>query len=292
MNAIIKTNKILSHNMESAPFVWNDNKIYYIQCVRTESPFSTKLQLYDFETNQQISEFGYGLGLMSCIVENNTLYVFATTNWTTSGNKVQRIKSTDLINWSSPVDILVESSSVTAYNTSICKNPINGEFVLVIEQKVNSHSYIGFNFWKSTTGIEGTFINFGEYFGGIAIYAACPSIRCTTDGDYYVWFLTNSGGPGGDGGVVGITAGNYYERLVKLNGFTGATWKMSLCPFLAPEGTEAKNVSDLDLIHHQGITYIFYAAGNQAAYPYGWSYSTYATFSGTIDELITSLYIG
>ena len=281
---LIKTGRLLpsSNNIElEADFFEFDGVLYIITAT------SQVLEIYRVSDGTRISTFSTGIGFPSCLLVGSTLYVLVTTNWLVTANTVKLYKTTDLTNFTFVKNILTAGASDTLYNTTLCANPaVAGEYVIAIEQKISTDAQFSTRWYKSTTGVEGTYNLIGDKMGGAAYISSCPWMWCTAAGDYYTFFLVLSGA-GGDGlSDRGIRAGDFYTNIVKMGSFTSATWTWGKAPFLVAEGNEGKNNSDVSCVEHKGKTFVSYATGNQLDY----GSKTYAIWDGTIDELCTTFH--
>jgi hypothetical protein len=251
---------------ESAPFVWND-KLCYLLCVRNTDNTSAHFEIRDFETGNNISTFADNFFGVSCLVKNNKLYIFGSSPFYGDNNSIYMIETSDLIHFSPPVLVIKGNSEMVIFNTSVCEGP-SGKYTIVYETREQGKPTFGMRFvesddlvnWKVKSG----------YFGGVT-YMACPTIRYSSGNYYLLWLASEEG--------------KFITKVSKINNdFQSLT--TSKKNFLYPRSGEGINNSDADLVYFKGKTYVFYGTGDQAT----WSNLTYATFYGTLEELLTKYF--
>lgn len=258
---IIKTHERLANEFEAQPFIWK-GKLKYILQKRFSSGAGNgidgaALQIYDFETKKLEHEFAQGQILPSIIIENGKAYVFSVNKWATANTSIILNTSTDLINWTSQVLFIKDK----VFNTTVSKTTTG---------YVMAYEIFNGNDLSTQFMVSNDLINWNQ--SGVIFSedhdASCPTIRFI-DGKYYLWYLIRYEGKP-----------YYITKIARSDDL--ANWEISPKVFLAPDISELQNNSDMDLETFNGVTYIFYNAGNQNDQ----FWVTYATYSGDIEKLV------
>lgn len=242
-----------------------------MECIRPASG-GTEAEYYillrDAETGDELARCAQGYGLASVIVQDQTLYIFAS-RWDRGDWKdVTLFKSSDLIRWDKKPVILGENESL--FNSSVCR----GEDGFVMAYESNDPVYPPFTIKFAHSPDLEIWHKLPEAIFGTDRYAACPAIRFV-DGYYYVLYLEQR--------QPRWVFETYITRSKDLH-----HWELSASnPVLQAEGLEEGiNASDPDLIELQGKTYLYYSVGDQLT----WMNIKRAAYAGTIEAFLKSWY--
>lgn len=226
------------------------------------------LLLRDAETGAELARFAEGYGLASAFVDGDTFYAFASRwedgNW----NDVTRFSSKDLNQWETAVAITQEDEHL--FNSSVCK----GADGYVMAYESNDPAYPAFTTKFAASPDLNTWTKLPEATFGTNRYTACPFIS-HVNGYYYVLYLERR-------------APRWYFETYITRSKDLKTWELSGSnPVLAPAAlAEGINVSDPDLIEHEGKTRLYYAAGDQRT----WMDIKWAEYEGGITRFLEGWY--
>src|SRR3990167_10907051 len=115
---ITKSGVWLQNATEASWFVWN-SELYYIYTNRPATGPATNMKIIKFSDQSVVATFGTDYGCQDVLVDNGTLYVFATKcymDFTHTGNSIVKFTSTNLTTWSGPTTIYTAESSGQVYN--------------------------------------------------------------------------------------------------------------------------------------------------------------------------------
>ncbi len=261
---------------EATPIIWNGRLLVVDSGLNVRDPFTDELiSNYPLASNE--------FGLVCAIVSNGQCYVFGSTGLnlfgyeTQPGNKVMMMQSSDLRNWSTPIEVYKAPSDRAVYNTSVA--PCPGGFVMCMEIR-DSSTHEG---WFSERFAFSSDLKSFSDIGGILhpnSYSSCPSIRYV-GGFYYVIHdeaLNN-------GGFESWSA--FVSRSLDLIHWQDQRkdWAL-LAPFNGPDferhnGNQASCNSDVDLVEWNGSVYLVYDFGDQKT----WGGEGLAKFDGTMQEM-------
>jgi hypothetical protein len=222
------------------------------------------LYIDDLQTGKEVARFGQGHSFVSAYVNDNELNVFAL-EFTDFGRimnstGIDRLVSTDLKNWKTGKAILPEGGE-HLFNSSVCRD--DKGYLMAYES--DKPVQFCFKFARSTDLSKWEKISGLTFTGENHEYSACPVIRYFKP-YYYVIYL--------------------YAPIEDRNGWISylarskdlADWELSpFNPILEAEAGEGKNNSDVDLLEHEGKTYLYYATGDQET----WGTVRVAMFNGT-----------
>lgn len=248
-------------------FIWN-NELYYIYTNRPVSGTATNMKLIKFSDHSVVATFGTDYGCQDAIVDSGTLYVFATRcymDFSHLGNSIVKFSSTNLTTWTGPTTIYTVEGSGQMYNTTVGKDASGN---VVVGYDVHNPSW--YNEYFVTRFLTSTnYTNWSSV--GTASYAwrdhGCASLHFI-NGAWYIW------------GFKSVTGG-WQTISAKTTDFLNFT--ISKIPTLKPTYEwEDINTTDPDLIEFDNKVYIAYMTGDQSTY----MRSTYATYSGTLAQLI------
>jgi hypothetical protein len=267
---IKKDNSVSFYNrMEATPFIWN-NKLYMMIDDRQSEDNSSNpkkyIEIYD-ENDTLVSRTQTSLSFASAIVDNGTLYVTGST-----GDKLSQIKTTDLINWTTPKVVFNGITEAELFNTSIDKEA-DGSYIMSYETCEPNTKCFNIRFLKSydleNWAEIGTFYKPNEY-------AACPTIR-VVDGVYYMFYL-----------IVAFNEGKVYYPTYVAKSTDLINWQISDKVILSPLETdgELNNNSDMDLIEKDGKVIINYATGDQITH----TNIKRARYNGTLKQLVAEFF--
>lgn len=222
------------------------------------------LYIDDLQTGKEVARFGQGHSFVSAYVNDNELNVFAL-EFTDFGRimnstGIDRLVSTDLKNWKTGKAILPEGGE-HLFNSSVCRD--DKGYLMAYES--DKPVQFCFKFARSTDLSKWEKISGLTFTGENHEYSACPVIRYFKP-YYYVIYL-HAPIEGRNGWI------SYLARSKDL-----ADWELSpFNPILEAEAGEGKNNSDVDLLEHEGKTYLYYATGDQES----WGTVRVAMFNGT-----------
>lgn len=226
------------------------------------------LLLRDAETGAEIARFAEGYGLASAFVHEDTFYAFASRweegNW----NDVTCFSSRDLKAWESTVAIVQENEHL--FNSSVCRGPEG--FAMAYES--NDPAYPAFTTKFAVSPDLKTWTKVPEATFGTNRYTACPFIT-HANGFYYVLYLERR--------EPRWFFETYITRSKDLKGWERSAANPVLSPAALGEGI---NVSDPDLIEHDGKTRLYYAAGDQLT----WMNILWAEYNGPLSRFLESWY--
>lgn len=239
--------------MENTP-VWFDSSLLLVSNYRPGGAFAKGKNAYlyieDMQSGNEVSRFGTGHSFVSAFVDDEQLNVFALEfsdfGKVMNSKGINRFVSGDLKNWKQSLAISPEGNE-HLFNSSVCKD--DKGYLMAYESDKPVQFCFKFarstdlNNWKKLDGIA--------YTGENAEYSACPVIRYFAPW-YYVIYL-HAPQPGHKGWI------SYMSRSKDL-----LSWELSpFNPILEASKGEGKNNSDVDLLEHDGKTYIYYATGDQ-----------------------------
>lgn len=222
------------------------------------------LYIDDLQTGKEVARFGQGHSFVSAYVNDNELNVFAL-EFTDFGRimnstGIDRLVSTDLKNWKTGKAILPEGGE-HLFNSSVCRD--DKGYLMAYES--DKPVQFCFKFARSTDLSKWEKISGLTFTGENHEYSACPVIRYFKP-YYYVIYL-HAPIEGRNGWI------SYLARSKDLT-----DWELSpFNPILEAEAGEGKNNSDVDLLEHEGKTYLYYATGDQES----WGTVRVAMFNGT-----------
>ena len=226
------------------------------------------LLLRDAETGAELARFAEGYGLASAFVHGDTFYAFASRweegNW----NDVTCFSSRDLKAWESTVAIVQENEHL--FNSSVCRGPEG--FAMAYES--NDPAYPAFTTKFAVSPDLKTWTKVPEATFGTNRYTACPFIT-HANGFYYVLYLERR--------EPRWFFETYITRSKDLKGWERSAANPVLSPAALGEGI---NVSDPDLIEHDGKTRLYYAAGDQLT----WMNILWAEYNGPLSRFLESWY--
>jgi len=248
-----KTTKIFKPWAVEADVVNFNGRLIVLYAPRTPHDRG-KLISADYFTGERIAEASnQGLTLGCAMMIGGTLHYWGSTNVGASGNKVQHMSTTDLVNWTPAVDAWVAGHpQQKIFNTSVCTDGV--KFYMAYETSEPYYGYVDFNirFLQADTA-DGPWTPLGGVFGA-NWYVACPQIR-HVGGNFYMHYLIN------DGGVFKTCIARISDLA---NSGVHTNWahasKFALQPTLSEE---RNNTSDIDFCEFEGNTYFVYAAGDQ-----------------------------
>lgn len=246
---------------------------------------TTGLYFTDLATGANIGHYPVvinDIGLISAIVYNNEMFIFGVNKFfldgryaTQPGNAVTMIRSTDLVNWSSPIEVLQAPENIRLLNSSVDRDATG--FVMVLEfNSIQEYGTYHNLFARSSDLLS------WNYAGGILnpnTYSACPSIRYMPDGYYYVIHLEQHAR--NQAAFVSRSKdliswehqkGTYV--VVSPKNAPGFEWKTPANSFTPGPSIPPNNNSDVDVVEFQGKTYVGYNFGDQATFG-GQAYAVY-----------------
>lgn len=221
------------------------------------------LYIDNLQTGKEEVRFGIGHSFVSAFVDGDELNVFAL-EFTDFGrvmnsSGIDQLVSKDLENWKTEKVILPEGGE-HLFNSSVCRDD-NGYLMAYESDKPVQFC---FKFARSTDLSKWKKIPGLAFTGENHEYSACPVIRYHAP-YYYVIYL-HAPVKGHNGWI------SYMARSTDLE-----KWELSpFNPILEAGQGEGKNNSDVDILEHQGKTYLYYATGDQAT----WGTMRVAMFDG------------
>jgi len=262
--SLLQSVELIARDMcELSPVIWQ-NRLLHLENVRTlvAQPEDHYLILRDAQTGREIARFAETYNLASCIVHDDTMYVFAARNADKSWNDVTVFKSRDLKTWETKVGIQQEKEHL--FNTSVCHGPEG--FVMAYE--TDDPTYPPFTVKFAISKDLERWTKLPEAVFGTNRYTACPCIRYA-DGYYYMMYLEHR------------SPGHVFETYIARSNDLKRWWLSAANPILRAEGLdEGINASDPEIIEVGGKTYVYYAVGNQLT----WMNIKRAAYSGTMAE--------
>lgn len=253
--------------MENTPVIFN-SRLLLVANFRpsggsTVSEKDSYLYIFDLQTGKEVTRFGTAHSFASAYVRNNELNVFALDFsesgevWKPSG--IDHFVSSDLKDWKTERVILPENGE-HLFNTSVCCD--DKGYLMAYES--DKPVQFCFKFARSSDLSKWEKIPGITFTGKNREYSACPVIRYFKP-YYYVIYL-HAPIEGHNGWV------SYMARSIDLE-----DWELSpYNPILEAGPGEGKNNSDVDLMEHEGKTYLYYATGDQET----WSTIRVAMFAG------------
>ncbi len=226
------------------------------------------LTIRDLRDGREVARFGEGHSFASAFVEGDTLHVFASegsnSDWF---QNIAHFASKDLKAWERTPAIPREGDE-HLFNVSVCKD--DRGYLMAYES--NLPVQFCFKFARSRDLVTWEKIPDLVFAGVAGEYSACPVIRYVAP-YYYVIYLHQA--PAGRAGWVSF--------LVRSRDL--ATWELSpRNPILEAGPGEGTNNSDVDLFEVDGITYLFYATGDQAT----WGAINAAFYPGSLAHFFES----
>jgi hypothetical protein len=263
---------VIRDRCEVAPLIWK-GRLCLLECVRPGSggaPADYYLLVRDVETGEQLARFGEGHGLASAHVHNDALHVFAARYEQDTWNDVTLFRSKDLEVWDREV-VIKQEPGESLFNSSICAGPDG--FVMAYETNDPAYPAFTVKFARSADLQRWTKIDDAVF--GTDRYTACPCIR-HVDGMYYLLYLERR------------QPRWYFETFIARSRDL-RTWELSPAnPVLAPTALDdGINASDVDLIEHDGRTYVYYAVGDQRT----WMNIKRTEFSGSEPEFLKRWFV-
>ncbi|MDP2337023.1 MAG: hypothetical protein Q8N05_11365 [Bacteroidota bacterium] len=222
------------------------------------------LYIDDLQTGKQVARFGQGHSFVSAYVNGNELNVFAL-EFTDFGRVmnstgIDRLTTTDLINWKTEKVILPEGNE-HLFNSSVCL--ADKGYVMAYES--DKPVQFCFKFARSADLAKWEKIPGLTFTGENHEYSACPLIRYFKP--YYYVIYVHAPLNGHNGWI------SYLTRSTDLE-----TWELSpYNPILEAAAGEGKNNSDVDILEYEGKTYLYYATGDQET----WGTVRVAMYDGT-----------
>ena len=262
-NFIEKQGILIANRMEATPIIWNDGRLLLVVAAREQD----LIEVYD--GNTLIASHPTTLGLGSAFMDNGTLYIFGATSWeNVSTNTIEMFSTTDLVNWSTPIEVQHSISNRVYYNSSVTKLP-DGSYLMAAETCEPGTTCFSARFFTSND-----LINWSET-GAIfkpEIYAACPTIRFI-EGFYYVFYLK-------------AYDGQFATHLSRSRDLVH--WDDAKLPVLvaADDAGSGNNASDMDFVEANGELFINYADGDQLT----WTNIRTAKYKGTLESFVKEFY--
>lgn len=201
-------------------------------------------------------------------VEDGTVFIYGSS---VDHHRISMMRSTDLINWSSPVVVFTATGGMEFYNTSVAKHTMSGTYRMAVETKDPAYQpanyfvvrRLGATNPTNWTMLTGVFHN--------DHYVNCPMIRYVGD-VLYMAFMENAG----------TSPNDLHYTFIARSLDHGATWERGYgadgqtIP-LVPSLGEGNNNSDMTICEFEGETYILYGSGDQTA----WLECKTAVYPGT-----------
>ncbi|MBI2300150.1 MAG: hypothetical protein HYU66_14605, partial [Armatimonadetes bacterium] len=239
---------VWKNGCELSPFLWH-GRLCHMHCQRPPSggkPEDHVLIFRDAVTGEELGRCGQGYSLGSCIVWDDTLYVYASRWENGTWNDVTLFRSKDLKQWDPP-QVVVKGENEGLFNSSVCRG--RGCFVMAYES--NEATWPAFTTKFATSKDLVTWTKLPRSTFGTNRYTACPCIR-HEDGWYYVLYLEHR--------APRWRFETYITRSKDLE-----SWELSRAnPIIAPTGMdEGINASDPELVEVEGKTWLYYATGDQ-----------------------------
>lgn len=222
------------------------------------------LYIDDLQTGKEVARFGQGHSFVSAFVSNGELNVFALEfqdfGRVMNSSGIDRFVTSDLKAWKTEKVILPEGKE-HLFNSSVCRDD-NG-FLMAYES--DQPVQFCFKFARSTDLSKWEKIPGLVFTGEKKEYSACPMIRYLKP-YYYVIYL-HAPLKDHNGWI------SYMARSKDLE-----KWELSpFNPILEATTGEGRNNSDVDMLEHEGRTWIYYATGDQET----WGTVRVAMFDGT-----------
>lgn len=253
--------------VEGTPIVFN-GKLYTIVGNslggRTMSSFRVDEVGVGLVASVPVADFHY----VSAISHTGTVYVFGSVN----RQKIQMRTSTNLVDWTPIVDVYVSQNGEEIFNSSVTHNGTN--FVMALESRLPNAPTQFFIRFLSSSDLASWTITPALYSG--VDFKNCPTI-IYHNGYYYMLYMTWKI----DAMMTFITRSTDLYTWEDSN-YHPDGWTV---PF-APSAGEGNNISDVDLVEHNGSVFFLFARGNQES----WLELGTATFSGTMHEYLTSFW--
>ncbi len=208
------------------------------------------LYIDDLQTGKEVARFGQGHSFVSAIVNKEELNVFAL-EFTDFGrvmnsSGIDRFVTSDLKTWKSEKVILPEGNE-HLFNSSVCRDDKGFLMAYESDQPVQ----FCFKFARSTDLSKWEKIPGLVFTGEKKEYSACPMIRYLKP-YYYVIYL-HAPLKDHNGWI------SYMARSKDLE-----KWELSpFNPILEATSGEGRNNSDVDMLEHEGRTWVYYATGDQ-----------------------------
>lgn len=225
------------------------------------------LYIEDLHTGQEVIRFGKGHSFVSAYVNGAELNVFALEfsdfGKIMNSKGINRFVTTDLKTWTQETVILPEGNE-HLFNSSVCKDEEG--YLMAYESDVPVK--FCFKFARSNNLSEWEKIPDIVFTGAQQEYSACPLIRYFKP-YYYVIYLHAP--VSGHNGWISYMARSKDLREWELTPFN---------PVLEAEKGEGENASDVDILEHEGRTYLYYATGDQAT----WGTIRIAMYDGPMKE--------
>ncbi len=244
---VVKGAVVYPERMESTPVVFRGEVLDVVSARGASSAHGDSVELYSSGVLRGTVSFGFGF--TSAIVSNDRLYIFGTSDWSRSENHVSVISSDDLVNWTTPVEVLHARPGEVLYNTSVTETPDG--FVMASERCRSGVVCFRVEFLFSTD------LEVWTPIGGplrTDTYTACPTIRYV-GGWFYVTYLASE-------------RGYFFTLVARSRDLVRFEYSSQAVVSPDAEGGEGENASDLDLVElPDGTTRILYAIGYQTAQP-------------------------
>lgn len=185
-------------------------------------------------------------------VEDGIVFVYGTSM---DHQRISMMRSTDLINWSTPVVVLAAPAGMGFYNTSVAKHTMSGTYRMVAEVTDSAYpaNYFVIHRFGATNPTNWSLLS-GVFKNDS--YVNCPMIRYVGDVLYMTWMEWT---------------GTQHCTFVARSFDHGATWERGYgadgqtIP-LVPIAGEGNNNSDMTIFEFEGQTYILYGRGDQTAW--------------------------
>jgi hypothetical protein len=245
--ALVKGACIARDLCEMTPLLWK-GRLCYINCVRPAQGGTRDdyyLALIDAESGAPLAKFAEGYGLGCAIVQDGTLYAFASRYEKNDWNDVTVFWSADLKQWEQRK--VIEQEKEHLFNSTVCAAP--GGFVMAYE--TNDPKYPAFSIKFARSKDLKTWAKVPDVVFGADRYTACPCLRYS-DGYFYIIYTEHR------------TPRWFFESYVARSKDLAA-WRLSpMNPVITPTGDdEGINTSDVDLIELDGKTQVYYCVGDQ-----------------------------
>lgn len=206
-------------------------------------------------------------------VEDGIAFIYGTS---LDHQRISMMRSTDLINWSSPVVVFTATSGMGFYNTSVAKHTMSGTYRMVVETTDPAYpsNYFVFHFLDGANPV--TWAMLPHVFKNAASYVNCPMIRYVGD-VLHMPFMEWTGSQHCTFTAWSFDHGATWARGYGLDGET--------IP-LVPATGEGNNNSDMTLCEFEGKTYIAYGAGDQTS----WLECKTAVYPGTMEQYFAQFF--
>lgn len=264
--SIRKSTDIYYDVMEAAPFEFK-GKLYLVIGERGLTPKDPKrFSIIEFETKEKVGTLDEDLDFPSVVTVDEKIYIFGTIGHGTDDASIHQIETNDLKTFSEPKLIYKSKPEQRVFNTTVTKT--EDGFTLAYE--VSEPNTVNFSVrFLQTTDLQQWSEIPGSYLGD-GFYSACPTIRKFGE-YYYVWYLV----------TIGKKENVRYDTQIARSKDL-VNWDFSKRVFLTPGQNEGRNNSDMDIIEFNGLTYIFYAIGDQIE----WAQLKYAISEMPLGELV------